>query len=78
EPGTFNSFFEALYWAAISLTSVGYGDITPVSDIGRLFTIISAIVGLAVIALPSGIITAGYIEILNKEKEDNNNDNNVS
>ncbi len=78
EPGTFNSFFEALYWAAISLTSVGYGDITPVSDIGRLFTIISAIVGLAVIALPSGIITAGYIEILNKEKEDNNNDNNAS
>lgn len=70
EPDTFENFFDAIYWAAISLTSVGYGDITPVSTIGRLFTMLSAFVGVAIIALPSGIITAGYLEILNKEKED--------
>lgn len=68
EPDTFNNFFDAIYWAAISLTSVGYGDITPVSDIGRLFTMLSAFVGVAIIALPSGIITAGYLDVLNKEK----------
>lgn len=71
EPDTFNNFFEAIYWATISLTSVGYGDICPASNIGRFFTIISAFVGVAIIALPSGIITAGYIDILNEE---NNND----
>lgn len=69
EPVTFGNFFDAIYWAAISLTSVGYGDITPVSDIGRLFTMLSAFVGVAIIALPSGIITAGYLDVLNKEKD---------
>ncbi len=68
EPDTFNNFFDAIYWAAISLTSVGYGDITPVSEIGRLFTMLSAFVGVAIIALPSGIITAGYLDVLKEEK----------
>lgn len=68
EPDTFNNFFDAVYWAAISLTSVGYGDITPVSEIGRLFTMLSSFVGVAIIALPSGIITAGYLDILQKEE----------
>ena len=71
EPNTFNNFFEAIYWSAISLTSVGYGDITPVSSVGRLFTILSSFVGVAIIALPSGIITAGYLEILNNDIEEN-------
>lgn len=71
EPDTFGNFFDAIYWAAISLTSVGYGDITPISDIGRLFTMLSAFVGVAIIALPSGIITAGYLDVLNKEKDSN-------
>ncbi len=70
EPSTFDNFFEALYWSAISLTSVGYGDIIPVSDTGRLFTIVSALMGVAVVALPSGIITAGYIDILNEERKE--------
>ncbi|MCH5321519.1 MAG: two pore domain potassium channel family protein, partial [Eubacterium sp.] len=68
EPETFKNFFDAVYWATISLTSIGYGDITPITDIGKLFTILSAFAGIAVIALPSGIITAGFIEILNEEK----------
>ncbi|MCM1284757.1 MAG: ion transporter [Acetobacter sp.] len=70
EPDTFNNFFDAIYWAAISLTSVGYGDITPVSNVGRLFTMLSAFVGVAIIALPSGIITAGYLDVLKNEDED--------
>ena len=69
EPEIFDNFFDAIYWSAISLTSVGYGDITPVSDVGRLFTILSAFVGVAIVALPSGIITAGYLEVLNEEKD---------
>lgn len=69
EPDTFNNFFDAIYWAAISLTSVGYGDITPVSNVGRLFTMLSAFVGVAIIALPSSIITAGYLGVLNREED---------
>lgn len=72
EPDTFNNFFEAIYWSAISLTSVGYGDIIPVSNFGRLFTILSSFVGVAIVALPSGIITAGYLEVLAQESRQEN------
>lgn len=69
EPGSFDSFFDAVYWATVSLTTVGYGDIYPVSDAGRIITMISAVLGIAIVALPAGIITAGYLDKLNKDRE---------
>ena len=69
EPDSFESFFDAIYWATVSLTTVGYGDIYPISDVGRVISIISSIVGIAIIALPSGIITAGYMDELRSRKE---------
>ena len=69
EPETFDTFFDAVYWATVSLTTMGYGDITPVTDIGRLLTMISAIFGIAIIALPSGIITAGIMEGISRDSE---------
>ena len=65
----FDNFFDAFYWAACTLTTVGYGDLYPVSDIGRIISIISSMVGIAIIALPSGIITAGYLDELKSRKE---------
>lgn len=64
EPDTFDNFFDAIYWACISLTTVGYGDLYPVSVIGRTISMISALVGIAIVALPAGIITGGYIEVI--------------
>ena len=64
EPQTFPSFFDALYWATVSLTTVGYGDIYPVSTIGRCVTMFSSLLGIALIALPAGIVTAGYLNAL--------------
>lgn len=69
EPDTFNNFFEAVYWAVVSLTTMGYGDIYPVTMTGRVVTILSAFIGIAIVALPSGIITAGYMNELAREKE---------
>lgn len=68
EPNLFNNFFDALYWATISITTIGYGDISPVTPVGRLITMCSALVGVAVIALPSGIITAAYMTEITKTK----------
>lgn len=65
EPDTFGNFFDAVYWATVSLTTVGYGDIYPVSSAGRIITMLSSLFGIAVIALPAGIITAGYMDKLN-------------
>lgn len=64
EPDTFRNFFEAVYWACVSLTTVGYGDIYPVSTAGRIVAMLSSVVGIAIVALPSGIITAGYMSTL--------------
>lgn len=68
EPESFDNFFEAIYWATVSLTTVGYGDIYPVTSVGRVITMISSVFGIAVVALPAGIITAGYMKELEDRK----------
>jgi voltage-gated potassium channel len=69
----FKTFHDAFYWAAITLTTVGYGDFSPVSDMGKTLSIISSLLGIGIIAMPSSIITAGYMQELNrrlKEEEE--------
>ncbi|MDO4299863.1 MAG: ion channel [Clostridia bacterium] len=67
EGNNFNSFFDALYWATTALTTVGYGDIYPKTMLGRLISMITSVFGIAVIALPSGIITANIVRELYKK-----------
>ena len=67
EPDTFTNFFEAVYWATVSLTTVGYGDIYPVTTAGRIVTMLSSFVGIAIVALPAGIITAGYMDRIQRK-----------
>ncbi len=70
EPDTFSNFFEAIYWATVSLTTVGYGDIYAISTAGKIITMISSVFGVAIVALPAGIITAGYMDEIAKNKND--------
>ena len=67
--GTFKTFFDAIYWSTVTLTTVGYGDLCPATDLGRLISMFSSLFGVAVIALPSGIITASYLDELRSLKE---------
>jgi voltage-gated potassium channel len=66
---TFGSFFDAIYWSTVTLTTVGYGDLCPATNLGRLISMFSSLFGVAVIALPSGIITASYLDELRSIKE---------
>lgn len=66
---TFSSFFDALYWATVTLTTVGYGDLCPVTEMGRAISMLSSLFGVAIIALPSGVITASYLDELRKERD---------
>jgi len=66
---TFETFFDALYWATVTLTTVGYGDMIPVTNIGRFVSMLSALFGVAIIALPSGVITASYLEEIRSSRK---------
>lgn len=66
---TFRTFFDAIYWSTVTLTTVGYGDICPATNLGRLISMFSSLFGVAVIALPSGIITASYLDELRQAKD---------
>lgn len=67
EPDTFHNFFEALYWSTVTLTTVGYGDIHPVTNFGRAVSMVSTVFGTAVVAMPAGIIISGFMEEIDVE-----------
>ena len=68
QPLSFSSIPATLWWAMVTVTSVGYGDMVPITVIGKTLTSIISLTGLAVFALPAGIITAGFLEEMRKQK----------
>ena len=64
----FGSIPRCIWWAIITVTTVGYGDAIPVSPGGRLVASVTAISGIAVIAIPIGIISAGFSEAWAREQ----------
>ena len=69
QPHLFASVFQSMWWAAITLTTVGYGDVYPVTPGGRAFTIVMLIIALGVIAVPTGIITSALSELRKHDKQ---------
>lgn len=67
EPDSFDTFFDAVYWSTVSLTTVGYGDLYPVTTLGRAVAMVSSFFGIAVVALPAGIVTAEYMKTVKKD-----------
>ena len=65
----FSSIPQSIYWAIVTLTTVGYGDITPTTDFGRLLSAIVMMLGYAVIAVPTGIVS---VELFGAKKEQGN------
>ncbi|MDE5785280.1 MAG: ion transporter [Duncaniella sp.] len=66
---TFDNFFDALYWSTVTLTTVGYGDLCPVSAYGRIVSMISSVFGIGLIASTSSILTQGFIQQMNKDNK---------
>ncbi|MCR5505810.1 MAG: ion transporter [Bacilli bacterium] len=69
EPETFPNFFLALYWSTVTMCTIGYGDIYPVTVAGRIVTMITSLFGLVIFALPTGFIAASFIKELSKFHE---------
>ena len=73
---SFSSIFSSLWWAVVTLTTVGYGDAVPITVGGRLFTFIILMIGLGIIAIPSGMISSALTEARNLEKKAENKKSN--
>ena len=68
QPDKFTSIPETIWWSVETISTLGYGDLVPVTIAGKFFTIMIMFGGIAILAFPSGIITAGFIEEINKIK----------
>ena len=66
----FRNAFSGLWWAVATLTTVGYGDIYPVTALGRLVGAVIAFSGIAAVAIPTGIISSGLTEALSQREQD--------
>lgn len=62
QPEVFTNAFSGIWWAASTLLTVGYGDIYPVTTMGKIFGIFIAFLGVGMVAIPTGIISAGFVE----------------
>lgn len=69
QPEQFADIDNSFWWAVVSLTTVGYGDVYPVTDLGKTLTVIVLIIGIGIIALPTGIIASGFLEEMRFRKE---------
>jgi voltage-gated potassium channel len=69
QPDKFENIPTSIYWAVITLASVGYGDISPVTPIGRTLTIILALLGIGIFAIPAALLSSAFSDELIKERE---------
>lgn len=69
QPTVFTSIPATFWWAIVTVTSVGYGDMVPITVLGKVLTAVITLSGLAIFALPAGIITAGFLEEIRKIKD---------
>ena len=68
QPEAFRNIPEAMWWAAVTLTTVGYGDVVPVTVAGKIFGLLITIAGVGMVALPAGILASGFSQELQKRR----------
>ena len=69
QPDKFGSIPRAMWWAAVTLTTIGYGDVFPVTAAGKLLSVAVALSGIGLIAMPTGILAAAFSDAMQRERE---------
>lgn len=69
QPEVFKNIPDAMWWSVMTMTTVGYGDIYPITALGKFLGSVIAVLGLAVFALPTAILSAGLLEEFRRKKE---------
>ena len=74
QPEAFANMLDALWWAVVTMTTVGYGDIVPVTPLGKLVGGLIAVIGLGMVALPAGLLASGFSEQLHHRRREFENE----
>jgi voltage-gated potassium channel len=69
QPNDFGTIPKSIWWATVTLTTVGYGDVVPLSPLGKIFGIVILMSGIGMAALPAGILASGFTKEINRRKE---------
>ena len=69
QPDKFENIPQAIYWAVITLASVGYGDISPITPAGRAMTIVLALIGIGIFAIPAALLSSAFSDQLKRDRE---------
>lgn len=78
QPENFSSIFHALWWAVATLTTVGYGDVYPVTVGGKVFTFCILMIGLGIVAIPSGLLASALTKIAQRNQKEQDGEEEVS
>jgi voltage-gated potassium channel len=70
QPEAFANMFDAMWWAVVTMTTVGYGDIVPVTPLGKMIGAVIAVIGLGMVALPAGLLASGFSEQLHHRRRE--------
>jgi voltage-gated potassium channel len=70
QPEYFSSIFDSLWWSIVTLTTVGYGDVYPITIGGRVFTFFILLIGLGIVAIPTGIISSSLTKVADRNSGD--------
>ena len=68
QPEAFSSIPSTMWWAVVTLTSVGYGDVSPITGIGKVVGALVCMIGVLVVALPTGILASGFMEVMKEQR----------
>jgi voltage-gated potassium channel len=74
QPEAFGSIPRAMWWAVATLTTVGYGDVVPVTPLGRVLAAVTALAGIGFIALPTGILASAFTDALRRARDERTHD----
>ena len=69
QPDKFENIPQSIYWAVVTLASVGYGDISPITPIGRFMTVVMSLLGIGIFAIPAALLASAFGDQLHKERE---------
>ena len=70
QPDKFENIPQSIYWAVVTLASVGYGDISPITPMGRALTVVLALIGIGIFAIPAGLLASAFTDQLRIDRED--------